>query len=165
MKNISKKNQQTRKQRYKIHKKFNAIKSNAMFKERIRWKLYVWLFTGVFLSIIPLLYQTSFDFIIGYHIEISEILPDYLLVAFAITGNAYGMILDSENLKTKTLAAPITFFLLLFLTFNIFLGSRANGVAISNKILIGLLVFTTIYIIAIVILGAFLIIKEEKHSK
>lgn len=160
MKNISKKNQQTRKQRYKIRKKFNA-----MFKERIRWKLYVWLFTGVFLSIIPLLYQTSFDFIIGYHIEISKILPDYLLVAFAITGNAYGMILDSENLKIKVLAAPIAFFLMLFLTFNIFLRSRANGVAISNKVLIGLFVFTTIYIIAIIILGAFLIVKEEKHSK
>lgn len=160
MKIFSKIYQKARKQGYKIRRKFNA-----MLEERIRWKLYIWLFTGVFLSIIPLLYQTSFDFIIGYHIEISKILPDYLLVAFAITGNVYGMILDSENLKTKVLTAPITFFLMLFLIFNIFLRSCANGVAISNKILIGLLVFTTIYIIAIIILGAFLIVKEEKHSK
>lgn len=155
-----KKTQKIRDYRTKLHQKLNTI-----LTKRSKWKLYIWLFIGVCLSIMPLFYQTTFEWYIGYYIEIDQILPDYVLVAFAITGNLLGLILDSENLKIKKWFSPVMFFLVLFFLLGIILSIPHHHIVISNNKLKGLFIFTTIYMIVIVILGAFFIIKEGKDSK
>lgn len=89
-------------QKKKIHKKLDT-----WLTKRSRWKLYIWLFVGVSLSILPLFYQLTYSWLIASPLEITQIISDYVFVAFAITGNLLGMILDSENFKIKKWTSPV----------------------------------------------------------
>lgn len=77
---------------------FSWFKRTGLLKKIVRWIGY-----GVILSWLPYGLMLTFNWIVGYEVEVLTKLPDYLLIAFAIAVNALHNETDQSKKLHKTI--------------------------------------------------------------
>lgn len=66
-------------------------------KTRICKKVRQWLLYGVAFSFVPYGLVQLTNFLVGYPVSIIDTFPDYLLITFAVAGNALGVVEDTDK--------------------------------------------------------------------
>lgn len=72
-------------------------KVGSFFKCSLWIKIRNWLLYGVLWSFIPIFFLVICKVIIGYNVSMSDLMPDYLLIVFAVSVNLLGNTVDCKE--------------------------------------------------------------------
>jgi len=132
----------------------------------LRHKIINWIFFGVVASIYPLIVNILSVMVYGYKIVLSDIVPDFLFVHFAVSTNLISILFDSTK---RGRLFYIILMALMYLSFTSFtLGECLSVASVSfeqSQVNIStVFLFALISLIIVVISGVIIIMWETKHN-
>lgn len=123
-----------------------------------------WIFFGVLCSILPLVMNILFIWILEYNITLSDIISDFLLVIFAVSINLISILFDqtTHSLFSRSALMLLVVFSMVSLNLSIVLS---NFLALREPSRVGIsmiFLFCLISLIIVAILGVIVIIRQNK---
>ena len=142
----------------------NIEKEDKKSRSSTKMQVYNWIIFGVMFAFMPLAYQVLFSEMLGYNMRLSEILPDYMLVIFALSGNLLSIIFGSRSV----LMSLFKYILIMLALFSLSVNSIIlvqNMELIENTInTVFLFACTSFIIICIISLGILIIRIDIRHT-
>lgn len=147
--------------------KYGMLSCHNRFEERslIKRQIYNWMTFGVMFSIMPFGYDVLVNEIIGHSVKLSEILPDYVLIIFSLSGNLLSIVCNSQSRFSFVLRAILSYLVTFSLVLYVNLASKPIMLIESLNHIEALFAVTTITIGCVVLLGIIAIIFTNKRHE
>lgn len=151
-------------------RKIDRLKSKIQLQQKdrlplLRKQINNWIFFGVISSALPLAMNVSYILLIGFAVNLADVLADFVLVLFAISMNLLSILLDVRKSSITNFCIAISMVFIEFsfgLSFILSTASSSFSIPITRISTIFLI--ATISIIFEIMLGIIVIVLQNRIS-